>query len=157
MAATPPTIYSVPRKLDIASLLMMTTGYALLFALMNRLDFGFETFSIVAGLITLVGIAQAVLFGGRAPRAASILTGLAYCVTVSVCVQNPFRKSFAFDDFLRACIPGIFFGSIWGYLAGTCVGGVFLVSHHLRTAIERRQGIHQAHPQTPDEPFDALR
>lgn len=126
-------IYSAPRKFDLAMLLAVTTAYAILFAtirfvagagLVNQQG---PVIFWIGGLVTVVGFAQSVLFGGDKPREASALAGFVYGVFVML------GNSREFDPGGVVCLsifsPGI------GYLAGGLVGGVFLVADYLRIYI----------------------
>ncbi len=81
------SVYSVTRKLDLASLLVFTSCYGFLFAFMNLLKFGPWDFAVVAGFFTSVGVSQAVLFGGKTPRFASCVAGAIY---FAVSILDPF-------------------------------------------------------------------
>jgi hypothetical protein len=126
-------IYSVPRKLDLASLFVFTTGYGLLFALMKLLRQEALQFLVVAGFFTSVGIAQAVLFQGKAPRLASWLTGGAYASSVLIFYElfnrNPANRVIDLCSVLSLFAVGC----IWGYVAGTCIAGIFLIADKLRS------------------------
>ena len=71
-----PRLYSVPRRYDLATLFTVTLAYALLFGAMQRSGMPPNVAFDVAGFITLVGIGQALLFKGNAPRLASVVTGV---------------------------------------------------------------------------------
>lgn len=70
-------IYSAPRRFDLFTVMIVTAAYALLLGGMSALRFPPVVSGYVAGFITLVGIGQAVLFGGRWPRFASVVSGMA--------------------------------------------------------------------------------
>ena len=70
-----PRLYSVPRRYDLATLFTVTLAYSLLFGLMQRLGMPPIAAFVVAGFITVVGIGQALLFRGNAPRLASVVIG----------------------------------------------------------------------------------
>jgi hypothetical protein len=140
------TIYSVPRTLDLASVMVLTAGYAFLIAGLQRLTFDDAAIAYVVSLITCVGIGQAVFLKSKAPRVASLLIGVVFGLAFSMFWTRSFfrRSDFGhwmlrflppgfFDSWLWLIGAGISFGLIVGYLAGACVGGAFLVSHHLRS------------------------
>ena len=108
-------LYSVPRKLDLASLFVFTTCYGLLFAVMNLVQAGALFFAIVAGFFTCVGVSQAVLFKGKAPRLASCLTGSAYYFGILLVSGMP----------LIGTVFVLFVGAAVGYVSGACIGGSF--------------------------------
>ena len=120
-----PKLYSVPRKLDLASLFVFTTGYGLLFALMNLVHASVLFFSIVAGFFTCVGVSQAALFQGKSPRLASCLTGAAYYFGILLVSGMP----------LIGTVFVLLVGAAVGYVSGACIGGVFLVADVLRNRL----------------------
>lgn len=134
---TAQTIYSVPRKIDLASLFVFTTGYGLLFAAMKVLQHDAIAFLLVAGFFTSVGVAQAALFGGKSPRLASWLTGGAYFVLLMV--GFGLYQGAAIEDLMNfGAICFFAFGSVSGYIAGTAIAGIFLVADKLRCWLKSR-------------------
>ena len=131
--------YGVPRTFDLATLFAMSMGYALLFGAMRSLEFPQSTCILVAAFITWVGIAQAVLFGGKLPRESSIVAGVAFFVAyggvrfiLTVAQLDNYRPTH-----LIISIISSIFGVIPGYLAGVLVAGVFLVADRIRAAQRR--------------------
>ncbi len=136
--ATHQKIYSVPRKLDLASLFVFTTGYGLLFAAMKLLKQDAISFLLVAGFFTSVGVAQAVLFGGKAPRLASLLTGGSYFLFLMV--RYGLSEGIPIEYFISCGSLCLFaFGSSCGYIAGTAIAGIFLVADKLRGWLRSRR------------------
>lgn len=130
-----PTLYSAPRRFDLATILAVTSAYALLFAGLARLQSPPATTLIIAGFITLVGVAQSVLFGGNRPRLASAVAGVGMSVVpflIAAAMGRPSRISVGCQ---------LIAGPLMGYLAGALVGSVFLVSDYLRRFIRRTFGI----------------
>ncbi len=145
--APPQKIYSVPRKLDLASLFVFTTGYGLLFAAMKLLRQDAIAFLLAAGFFTSVGVAQAALFGGKAPRLASLLTGGSYFLILMVAYG--LSDGIAIEYLVNCGSLCLFaFGSVCGYIAGTAIAGIFLVADKLRCWL-RSRGIGQE--DNPDE------
>ena len=118
-----PTIYSAPRRFDIATVLTVMAAYALLFTAMRLLGWEPATLGVVGGFVTAVGIGQALLFGGNAPRIASVVVGAAYWA-FAVTVASGGNVCLGFSS--------LFWGGVSGYVAGTLVGGVFLVADAVR-------------------------
>ncbi|MEQ1827922.1 MAG: hypothetical protein ABL921_18320 [Pirellula sp.] len=150
MDAFPKTIYSAPRILDLASLLIITACYAFMFAVMKWMMLSVNAMIFFSGLITCAAIAQAVMFGAKAPRKASMLVGLVFGVWVCLQLDRAYLRKFDLGYVVLIVIPrfvqeskialtilGVFFGLVIGYIAGTCVGGVFLVSDRLRQFLSR--------------------
>ena len=123
---------------------VVSVAYALLFAIVLALGAGPATFALIAGFFTFVGLAQALLFRGKQPRMSSILAGMAYyfiASALSITVwwwndiwQHPEAIVIALASGLCTSV----FGAVCGYLAGTMIGGVFLVAYGLRRRIAGR-------------------
>ena len=125
------SLYSVPRRFDLATVLVVTAAYSLLFGGFAALKAHPLLTTAVATFVTFVGIGQALLFGGLKPRLASIAVGfslfeLAFAVTYAL--TSPSLGSYVW--ILIAIYA--FYGSIFGYVVGTIVGGVFLVADVFR-------------------------
>lgn len=126
-------IYSVPRRFDLASMLVVTTAYALLFTGMTLLDFPFESFVYFAFLIALVAAAQSVVDKKYNPRVVSVIVGVAYYFSwmfVLFVTTSMYRAGDSAG--CLACSTAVL-GPLQGYLAGTLVAGTFLVADYLRT------------------------
>lgn len=134
-AATPPKskIYSAPRRFDLATIFVVTFAYSLLFGLMSYFHFPPAVSLIIGGFITLVGVGQALLFGGQNARVASVITGVVLSVLFQFCmVIWPPRGFSGFAMiFMLPIVAAV--GAGFGYMAGALVGGVFLVADYLRT------------------------
>ncbi len=100
---------------------------------MSAFQFKARNFALVAGFLTCVGISQAVLFGGRAPRLASSITGAIYYGALFVVSPFLFGTSLTQVVDVSVIIPFLVFGLAFGYLSGTCIAGVFLISDRLRS------------------------
>jgi hypothetical protein len=135
-------LYSVPRRYDLATLFAVSSAYALLFGVLRL--FGAPPVAIGwAGLfISVVGLGQALLFGGRSPRAASVVVGVpVWCATVAWMVprdgwETAFRE-LIYLPFAGICC-GVIPGAILSYVAGAMVAGVFLVADKVRQRFEKR-------------------
>jgi hypothetical protein len=80
-----------------------------------------------------VGLAQAVLYNGRAPRLASVIAGGLLMELTLLPRSMSHESSLVFSAIIRLIL-----GLPAGYLAGTLVGGVFLVADKLRHWAARR-------------------
>lgn len=127
----------VARRFGVRTMLLATLLYALLLALMSSLNAPPIVSGAVAVWVTLVGIGQAVLFGGKKPRLASAATGAALAATGALLGTMFFVFSQAPDllDMLEAAFSGgvavVFstvFGAGFGYLAGCLLAAIFMVS-----------------------------
>ena len=125
----------VPRRFGAGTLLVIMTMYAVLFTAMQQLPAVF--FVVIATFFTGVGFAQAILYKGRDPRTASILTGmflypLLLCVILAYGASGPLaseehRFSADLSAFLLTFYYFSGFGAGAGYLAGGLIAGVFLL------------------------------
>jgi hypothetical protein len=130
-------VYSAPRRFDLATIFAVTTAYSLLFAAMKGLSFPPIVSSMVAGFITLIGCAQALLFRGSRPRMASVFAGSTIYTAGIICecfLDPGFRPG---DWLIGMLIYGVVFGGVLGYVGGVVVGGVFLIADVLRKRYSR--------------------
>jgi RimJ/RimL family protein N-acetyltransferase len=118
-------------------MLLATLLYAVLFALMNAFNAPPIVSGAVAVWVTVVGIAQAVLFGGRKPRVASAATGavLAAVVTLFGSITFIWIERPPPAEMLAIGIYCVFLGGLmallgagFGYLAGCLMAAIFMVS-----------------------------
>jgi hypothetical protein len=137
----PMKIYSAPRRFDLATIFVVTSAYAALFAGMTALNFPPIASGAVAGFVTLVGLAQALLFRGRQPRLASVLVGTAiYSLAALAIWLASGQRRYPTALVLLAGTYSIIGGAILGYLSGALIGGVFLIADVLRGRFGRRDG-----------------
>lgn len=142
-------VYSATRVLDLASLLVLTASYAILFAGLQWLMFDISAIIYLTTLFTCVAIAQALLFGVCPPRTASLLVGLLFGVLFTLFWARRYLRRFDLGRIILSLLPswiedanwflltiGSLLGLGMGYMAGTCVGGVFLVSDALRRRLQ---------------------
>ena len=122
----------MPRRFGVGKLMAITALFAVLFGLMKWADFHPIAFPAVGVFVGVVGVAQALLFGGKKPRLASMLAGAVLFPFVGagtyIIVYGIEGRRLA----LEACLdPGALAGAgilgvIFGYLAGGLVAGLFL-------------------------------
>lgn len=141
IARPEPQVFGVPRRYDLATLMAVTLAYACLFGALRALNAPPEAMVWSAGFLTVVGAAQAVLFGGKCPREASCLAGMGFMLAVML-IERGLPRLWV-DVFL---VPILFLGAIvlpgfvLGYAGGVLVAGVFLVAHYLRSRLRRLRG-----------------
>jgi len=136
---TPAKIYSVPRRFDLATIFAVTLAYSLLFGAMKAISFPPIASAIVAGFVLIVGAAQALLYGGKEPRKASIIAVASiYTLAISAAwiVNGP--RMYPTVGLLISASFVIAGGAFLGYLAGVIIGGVFLVADKLRNRLSRK-------------------
>jgi hypothetical protein len=140
MLDSPKTIYSVPRKVDLATLLVITVFYACLFALMNLLRVDFWSFLAIGGFFSFIGISQAILLKGESPRTASMVAGAVYLAAIFFFSGAGFDKSRNLILRIALFLSTPTLGGLLGYLGGSCVGGIFLIIDYVRTGLARFRG-----------------
>ncbi|MGD9633382.1 MAG: hypothetical protein AB7G28_23655 [Pirellulales bacterium] len=154
-----PKVYSAPRRFDLSTIMVVTAGYAMLFgginAIFNESDQAAGAALMIGVFVTLVGIGQALLFGGRRPRTASIVVGMILTTLFMISTTMFFSRgrSVAFLPFML--VYGVISGAIYGYLSGVLVGGVFLVADHLRRLFKRNSVEAEVGQPAAASPFDA--
>ena len=130
----------VPPRFGVSTLLAVTAMYAMLFALMKLLGARPVGFVVVATFVTGVGLAQALLFGGKQPRRASFLAGAVLLPSIFLVLESvvPLVQLATFGRLdaqlvagfviigMLAAIPGPVVGGAFGYVAGCLIAGIFL-------------------------------
>lgn len=126
-------IYSVPRRFDLSTLFVVSTLFAMLFAVLGALEQSSWNKLSWCFFFSGVGFAQAALYNGQAPRLASVLSGgliLPFLVVAATGLANaPFCLGLGM----------LILGLPAGYIAGTLIGGVFLVADKLRNWLAQRR------------------
>jgi hypothetical protein len=132
----------VPRRFGIGTLLLITAMYAVLFAVLRVFHAPPFVFVEIAGFFTAVGLGQMFLFKGQRPRRASVIVGVGFYVAMSIFfwVDNRLLGRGVFVLFLINLVEGLFFGALFGYLAGVMIAGVFLMSDKLRNVRDKSRG-----------------
>ncbi len=132
-----PDIYSAPRCFDVSTIFTITAAYAILFGVLRGIGAEPLWVSLIAGFITIVAVAQALVFRGNSPREASFLVGGGACAIGAVVFSGFFGIGPFIGGLICLATPGFVLGMIFGYLAGVLVGGVFLVADQVRRRISR--------------------
>lgn len=128
--------YGAPRVFDLFTLLSVTLAFALLFAFLKLLEPAFSTsmpmtMFAISSFLVLTGLGQAILWNGRKPRIASLVTGPINFAIVSlslILLSSAPRSPAAMVGLVCFSISGL----PLGYLAGTVVAGVFLLADKFR-------------------------
>jgi hypothetical protein len=127
-------LYSVPRRFDIATLLVVSLAYSLMFTLLRLLDAPWEVFTFVGLFTVVIGIAQACFPHGGGPRVASMWAGMLYVLgwTVYVWLVRHAGNPLGFVGcWLFVVVAG---GAVLGYVGGAIEAGVFLIADKVRRA-----------------------
>jgi hypothetical protein len=112
---------------------------------------------VIASLLAIVAATQALFREVANPRGVSIVTGAVAYTLMSWIIWLTIRRVFPNSFFFVTVINGILGGAFLGYLAGTLVGGMFLVADILRGKFEARAKPNATEEaNAPASPFDEL-
>jgi hypothetical protein len=130
--STTSSLYSAPRRFDLATVFTVTAAYSLLFGGLTLLGATASVKIILGAVVTLVGAFQALLRDVANPRGVSIVTGIvAYTVLTTIAWSLELRE-WSDPLWFIVILNGLIGGAILGYISGVLVGGVFLVADALR-------------------------
>ena len=123
--------FGVPRRFGIGTMLVVTAMYAMLFAVLRAIGLSPLDFGVIVLFFTAVGLGQAILFGGKRPRVASRIVGASFSLSVGL-VRFFHREmtsgvSIPLHYLCIGILFSLFFGLLWGYVAGVLISGVFLM------------------------------
>jgi hypothetical protein len=127
----------VPRRFGLGILFLMTTMYAVLFAVLQVLGAPVEVFVIIALFFTGVGLGQTLLYGGQYPRAASIWVGavLLPVEILALAVVPAMHRGLYLAELVCMLSFSPLLGAGFGYLAGGVTAGAFLIVKECETRI----------------------
>jgi hypothetical protein len=132
------SLYSAPRRFDLATIFVVTAAYSLMLGGLTAMGMPPIVKVVITAMITIVAATQALFRKVANPRGISIVTGAVAYTVISWCIWVSLRRVFPNSFFVVIFINGIIGGAIIGYLAGTLVGGVFLVADRVRQRFEGR-------------------
>lgn len=135
-----PDVFSVPRRFDLATVLVAMSAFAALFAGLLLLDASPIILAFLGGFLALVAAAQWIGSKWNRPRTASIVAGvLIYWVAGAARMFfMPMPSRMELPELIATLlVSAAISGGIAGYLGGAMVGGVFLVSHYVREWLGR--------------------
>lgn len=132
--------YQVPRRFGLRAALIATAVFALLLSVIKWTDASPVALIFYASFVMVVGAAQVVF--ERSPRLSSILAGALFLLLVKT-------WAFIFDNGLEPISNGLFmglfseghlvftllYGALYGYLSGTLLAGVYLVTDKMQFVI----------------------
>lgn len=131
-------LYSAPRRFDLATIFVVTAAFSLLLGGMSALDAPPVVMVVVASMLGTVATTQALFRDIANPRGISIVTGAVAFTVMCWIIMASTRYFLPRSFFVNTFIFGIPGGAFFGYLAGTLVGGIFLVADKLRGRLEGR-------------------
>ena len=122
----------LPRRYSIGTLMILTVFFALLFGILKMCGVSPIVFIAVTIFVVVVAACQALLYGGKNPRRASFVAGVAMyaaAAIITAVVQGVHRGNLANAI---AELPCYLFGAViaggpLGYIAGCLVAAIFLV------------------------------
>ena len=127
-----PHVYCAPRRFDILTILCVSSVYGIAFAIgttSKTPTYIWMTFLLV---VTSIGLAQAILWQGKRPRLASILVGVGSFVIWMLFIMSASPKLIPANEFAATLFASTVAGSVFGYVLGAGIGGLFLVIEGLR-------------------------
>ncbi len=98
---------------------------------MSALEFPAMAVFIVASFFTLVALGQAVLFGGRHARWASLMVGAAFYVS-AVVIESLLSDRLAPASSAPVLMFCAIAGAFCGYVGGAIIGGTFMIAEFVR-------------------------
>jgi drug/metabolite transporter (DMT)-like permease len=135
----------VPRRFGVGTLLLLVTLYGLLFSLLQATGAPAAVYLVVAGFLTIIALAQMLLFEGKKPRLASFLAG-GVCGSVLALCGAIVDASFGHRQSPDLLFESFLVGGLLGYATGCLLAGVFLFLNTFR----------KREPDPPDDsPFAA--
>ena len=141
-------IYAVPRQFDLASLLVVSLAYSLLFGCLAVFQAVWPFYLFFGGLTVVVAVMQGFYPYGNGPRWVSMITGAIYflvaCIAFSVIYGEVALAIFG-------VVGSITLGPVLGYFFGAVEAGVFLLADRLR---KRWAAPLPDRPDGADSPFD---
>ena len=123
--------YAAPKRFDLMALFVVSSGFGLLFACLRVSGASPKWVGLIGANFGVIIFSQAFLFGGKFPRAASVLTSVTYwCIVAMVaCFQ---QRDWVYA-YLFVALPGAgLLGCVSGYVLGALAAGHFLVADYFR-------------------------
>lgn len=133
--------YGATRVFDLFTLLAVTVGFALMFAMLKLAEPIFEehlpkVFWAFTAYIVCIAVAQQWAFRGKKPRLASILLGPVAFMVVAFSLLLYQQRIAPIENLVLACmlllVMSVATGSIIGYVAGGAIAGVFFLADKFR-------------------------
>ncbi len=151
-----PNVFSVPRRFDLATVLVAMSAFAILFAGLLLLNAPPSVLAFLGGFLAVVAAAQWIGNKWNRPRTASIVAGiLIYWVAgVAEAYFLPTPRMRFPQLIVILFVSGTISGALAGYLGGALVGGVFLVSHYLREWLGHGKHDSVAEQLTSESPWE---
>lgn len=124
-----PPVFHVPKRFGVSAILGITTVLAILFGLLRSTGAPALFYWFFGSLALLICIAQ--MHCGEVPRQASMIAG-AFLMPLFILGATMFESEPLHADDAAMVFISIFAGAFFGYLTGTCLGGIFLLMDMLK-------------------------
>ena len=153
----------MPRRFGVGALVALTALFATVFAVATSLGAPPVLVGGIGLFFVGVGLGQMVLFGGKDPRRASVVSGAALlpvlyiaAVIVVTAIQGERLSPRLLPGFFSVVIIGAMLGAGFGYLAGALIAGLFLkdVGKDIPAAASILEEIEPQGAETSQSPFD---
>lgn len=125
-------VYSAPRRFDLATIFVVIIFYSCLLGLFVGFGVPDEITLSILGFLTVIAVAQPVMFGGRKPRLASVVVGGLAWPVLFILTTFMSGRMVPTSAVLFGGLCSIPIGLMFGYLGGATVGGVFLIADLVR-------------------------
>ncbi|MFG0265965.1 MAG: hypothetical protein ACF8AM_12575 [Rhodopirellula sp. JB055] len=132
-------LYSAQRQFDLATILVATAAYAVIFALLQFIRAPISFASLAAVFIAITAFAQAFFFQGKRPRLASALAGATFFVVVIAVTRSLDASPTPRGHDITQYFPIVLVGMFWGYVTGTLIGSAFMAADVLRKQLFQRE------------------
>jgi hypothetical protein len=121
----------VPRRFSLGAMFIVTTIFGVIFGFMKMANAQPAAYFVVLGVFVVFGGAQAILFKGKKPRLASVVTGATGGLIYGLAVI--YRESGNLGEpillivlFFLVPLVCVIFGCVLGYIFGTLIASIFL-------------------------------
>ena len=130
--------YAVPIRFGLGTILLATAMFAVFFAAMKWINAPVLFIVVLASYLACIALAQMIF--QRAPRVASAATGVLFHLGFVVVMfwNDPSPTA---GPVLRALFFYTCFGALFGYVTGSLIASVFLVTDYLLWAISQAQSL----------------
>lgn len=140
----------VPRRFSLATLMLTMVTYALLLAGLRAGEMPTDWIVVMLVLFTAAGVGQPILFGGKSPRAVSVLVGQALfpievvglIIYRHVANANRYHVEEGVVLVFLACLVG----GLLGYAAGCLAAGMFFLNDRYEKFKRRHAAPEQPEP-----------
>jgi hypothetical protein len=149
-----PDVFSVPRRFDLATLLVAMAAFAALFGTLLMMNAPPDMLAFLGGLFALVAAAQWLAAKWNCPRTASAIAGILFYWAAYIAEALSHSRNWI-NDVVIQMIPAALVGSVGGYVAGALVGGIFLASHYLREWLGRGERSGMSKSAESESPWEA--